>query len=62
DLDIFHDEDVAYAQRLKESGVECELEVVEGAFHGFDVFDLKIALVQKFRRSQMTAMKKYLAM
>jgi acetyl esterase/lipase len=62
DLDIFHDEDVAYAQRLKESGVECELEVVEGAFHGFDVFDFKIPLVQKFRRSQMTAMKKYLAM
>jgi acetyl esterase/lipase len=60
DLDIFHDEDVAYAQRLRECGVECELEVVEGAFHGFDVFDLKIPLVQDFRKSQTAAMRKYL--
>jgi len=61
-LDIFHDEDVAYAQRLKEYSVECDLHIVPGAFHGFDVFDLKVPLVQDFRRSQMAAMKKYLAM
>lgn len=61
-LDIFHDEDVVYAQRLKEYGVECELNVIEGAFHGFDVFDLTIPIVQEFRRSQIAAMKKYLSM
>jgi acetyl esterase/lipase len=60
-LDIFHDEDVAYAQRLKESDVECDLHIVPGAFHGFDVFDLKIPIVQEFRKSQIAAMKKYLA-
>ena len=35
-LDLFHDEDVAYAGRLRDAGVDCELHVVEGAFHGFD--------------------------
>ncbi|WP_194410849.1 alpha/beta hydrolase [Microbacterium cremeum] len=35
-LDLFHDEDVEYARRLQEAGVPCELNVVPGAFHGFD--------------------------
>ncbi len=34
--DLFHDEAVAYATRLRAAGVPCELTVVEGAFHGFD--------------------------
>ena len=59
-LDIFHDEDVAYAQRLKESGVECDLDVIPGAFHGFDVFDPQVPVVQEFRKSQMKALRKYL--
>jgi acetyl esterase/lipase len=60
DLDIFHDEDVAYAQRLKECGVECSLEVIQGAFHGFDVFDPRMSIVQAFQMSQTAALKKYL--
>ena len=36
-VDLFHDEDVAYAHRLRDAGVDCELHVVDGAFHGFDV-------------------------
>jgi acetyl esterase/lipase len=59
-LDIFHDEDIEYAQRLKENGIECEVDVVQGAFHGFDVFDPQLPVVQDFRRSQMAALKKYL--
>jgi acetyl esterase/lipase len=35
-LDLFHDEDVDYAQRLNAVGVSTELIVVPGAFHGFD--------------------------
>lgn len=35
DLDLFHDEDIAYAERLREAGVPCETVVVPGAFHGF---------------------------
>jgi acetyl esterase/lipase len=57
-LDIFHAEDVAYAQRLQACGVACELIVVPGAFHGFDVFNPKIPIVQDFRRSQICALKK----
>ena len=57
-LDIFHAEDVVYAQRLKESGIECEMKVVQGAFHGFDVFNPKLPVVQDFRQSQILALKK----
>ena len=59
-LDIFHDEDVAYAQRLQACGVACDLEISPGAFHGFDVFDAQVPIVQAVRRSQMAALKKYL--
>jgi acetyl esterase/lipase len=58
-LDIFHDEDVAYAQRLKECGIECEINVVPGAFHGFDVIDTKLPLVQDFLGAQIAALRKY---
>jgi acetyl esterase/lipase len=59
-LDVFYDEDVLYAKRLQSFGTECELVVVEGAFHGFDVFDPRILLVQEFRNSQIAALKKHL--
>jgi acetyl esterase/lipase len=59
-VDIFHDEDVAYAQRLKECGTECEIYIVPGAFHGFDVLHPQVPIVQEFRKSQITALKKYL--
>lgn len=48
--DLFHDEDVDYAQRLKAAGVSCTLEVVEGAFHGFDVVGPKTDVVRRFRQ------------
>ncbi|HEY9311395.1 alpha/beta hydrolase [Williamsia sp.] len=35
-LDLFYDEDLAYAARLEAAGVPCTVEVVQGAFHGFD--------------------------
>lgn len=59
-VDLFHDEAVAYARRLTACAVPCEIEIVPGAFHGFDVFDPKIPLVQAFRRSQIAALRKYL--
>jgi acetyl esterase/lipase len=57
-LDIFHDEDVAYAQRLQACGVACELKVVPGAFHGFDIFNPQLPFVQDFINSQLSALKK----
>ena len=59
-LDIFHDEDAAYAQKLQESGVECELVIVPGTFHGFDRFDPLLPIIHNFHKSQITALKKYL--
>lgn len=35
-LDLFHDENIDYAMRLNAAGVNAELIVVPGAFHGFD--------------------------
>jgi len=59
-LDVFYDEDAAYAQRLKECGIECQMDIIPGAFHGFDVFDPKLSIVQDFRKSQISALKEYL--
>lgn len=59
-LDLFHDEDVAYAQQLKDCGVDCELYIVPGAFHGFDFVAPQAQIVRDFQRSQDAALKKYL--
>ena len=37
-LDIFHDEDIAFAKRLQRAGVSVEGHVWNGAPHGFDYF------------------------
>jgi acetyl esterase/lipase len=47
-LDLFHDEDVAYADRLVAAGVPCELSVVPGAFHGFDAVFRKAGVSRAF--------------
>lgn len=60
-LDIFHDENVVYAQRLKECGVTCDMLLVPGAFHGFDRFGAELSIVQAFREAQIAALKKYLS-
>jgi acetyl esterase/lipase len=60
DLDLFHDEDVAYAQRLRDSGVACEQQVVPGAFHGFDVLAPQAPLVRDFRQTQVRALRRVL--
>lgn len=36
-IDLFVDEDISYARRLIEAGIPVELNVVPGAFHGFDI-------------------------
>lgn len=38
DIELFHDEDLAYAQRLESAGVDTTLEVVSGAPHGFEAW------------------------
>lgn len=55
-LDLFHDEDIAYAERLASAGVACELDLVEGAFHGFDVIQPKAGVSRAFRAAQVAAL------
>jgi acetyl esterase/lipase len=59
-VDLFHDEAIAYAQRLKGCGVECETHAVPGAFHAFDRFAPQAPIVQDFRKSQISALKRRL--
>jgi acetyl esterase/lipase len=60
-LDLFHDEDLAYAQRLTEAGVPCHVEVIPGAFHGFDVVAPKATVSQRFFDSQCASLRAALA-
>ncbi|HVV74562.1 MAG TPA: alpha/beta hydrolase [Mycobacteriales bacterium] len=53
--DLFHDEDTAYAERLRAAGVPCALEVVPGAFHGFDAVAPKTAVATAFREAVLAA-------
>ena len=60
-LDLFHDEDLAYAERLRAAGVPCDVEVVEGAFHGFDGIAPKASVSQQFFDSQCVMLRRALA-
>jgi acetyl esterase/lipase len=53
--DLFHDEDVEYARRLQVAKVPTTLEVVDGAFHGFDVVAPKSGVSRRFFASQVAA-------
>jgi acetyl esterase/lipase len=59
--DLFHDEDLAYAERLTAAGVPCQVEVVPGAFHGFDLVVPKAAVSQSFFASQCASLRAALA-
>lgn len=59
-LDLFCDEDMAYAERLKDANVPCETIVVDGVFHAFDVTVEDSAATQRFRESMFAAMRKAL--
>jgi acetyl esterase/lipase len=56
-LDLFHDEDVAYAARLNAAGVPSELYVVPGAFHGFDIAFRRANVSQDFWRQQTRVLR-----
>ena len=60
DLDLFHDESVAYAARLTECGVPCELVTVAGMYHGADGLAGKTPAMQDFRRSVMDHLRTHL--
>lgn len=56
-LDLFHDEDLAYAERLRQAGVSCQVHVVPGAFHGFDGIAAKADISNAFFHSQCDSLR-----
>ncbi|RDH76303.1 alpha/beta hydrolase [Mycolicibacterium moriokaense] len=57
--DMFHDENVDFAARLEAAGVPTHLEVVPGAFHGFDVTPGN-ELARSFKAAQLDAIGRFL--
>ncbi len=58
--DLFHDEDIAYARRLEAAGVPCDVVVVPGAFHGFDVITRGAGVARDFRGAYTAALRRAL--
>ncbi|OBK29980.1 alpha/beta hydrolase [Mycobacterium asiaticum] len=61
ELDLFYDEDVAYAQALKDSGVDTTLVIVAGMYHGADAIRRKSLSMKDFRASMHNHLRTYLA-
>jgi acetyl esterase/lipase len=55
-LDLFLDEDLAYAERLRAAGVPCATTVVEGAFHGFDAVAPRRPTGRAYREAMIEAL------
>ncbi|MBK1787832.1 alpha/beta hydrolase [Prauserella cavernicola] len=50
DIDLFHAEDTDYAQRLRDAGVDCDLDIVAGAPHGFESWAPRTSVAQDYVR------------
>lgn len=59
-LDLFIDEDMAYAKRLMRAGVPVELIVYPGGFHGFDIFGGDAPVAVRARADSVTALRRAL--
>jgi acetyl esterase/lipase len=59
-LDLFHPEDLAYAERLKTAGVPCDVVQVPGAFHIFDGVVAKAEVSRSFFDSQVAFLRREL--
>jgi acetyl esterase/lipase len=57
-IDLFCDEDMRYAERLAAAGVETELDLVPGAFHGFDLIAPQTELARTFVATKMRALRR----
>jgi acetyl esterase/lipase len=58
-IDLFVDEDIDYARRLIDAGVPVRLNVVPGAFHGFDAF-AEASIAKAFRADLIAALREAL--
>jgi acetyl esterase/lipase len=55
-IDLFVQEDIAYAGRLIEAGVATELNVVPGAYHGFEMMSPKASVSRQFKAALNSAL------
>lgn len=60
--DLFHDEGVRHAKRLRDAGVPCALHVTPGAFHGFDRIAPKAPVSQAYFESQCASISEAMAL
>ncbi|MGX1809150.1 alpha/beta hydrolase [Nocardia sp. NPDC055321] len=58
--DLFYDEDVAYAERLRQAGVPCTLHVADGAYHGFDLIESRARISRTFQQARLDALREAL--
>lgn len=56
--ELFRDEDIAYANKLWEAGVQVELHVWPGAFHGFDMFTPEASVTKVCLESRLQWVKR----
>ncbi len=57
-LDLFRDENIAYAQRLMEAGVPTDLQVYAGMFHGAEISLMDAEISRRMRRAYRDALKR----
>jgi acetyl esterase/lipase len=57
-IDLFVNEDIDFAQRLNNAGVNTELIVIPGAFHGFDLFPGANRITKSFNEARLTALRR----
>lgn len=60
-LDIFHDEDIAFARRLLRDGVDTEAHIWNGAPHGFDVVAPRSSLGRRAWQARFDFVRRHTA-
>ncbi len=59
-VDLFRDEDIAFANRLMQAGVPCELKVNPGSYHASEVFAPDAELSRRIRADRVAALRRAL--
>jgi acetyl esterase/lipase len=59
-VDLFRDEDIAFAQRLMQAGVACELHVNPGSYHGSETFAPDATISRRIWATRIAALRRAL--